>query len=284
MELQRRTVFHPIGAKSFTRAVAVGTIAVVATLGCASVFERSAALPVRHAVVLDQLVIHSDSRLTKTDRLFDDLRNLRETLIATLSLQLSHEPIHVYLFENESRFKAFLHKFYPGFPDRRAFFVQNEHSLAVYAHRGDRVAEDLRHEVTHGYLHASFPGIPLWLDEGLAEYFETPRGDSGLNRPHLELLNTLRTRDGWQPNLVRLEQFASASDMKQADYAESWAWVHMLLETIPQRRELMQNFLRTMRKDGPPEPLSVVVGRSMSTPDQVLVDHLTQLGKAQGAD
>jgi hypothetical protein len=261
--------------------MAVGLFVVSATLGCASVLERSASLPVRHAVVLDQLVIHTDARLPKEDRLFEDLRALRETLTATLALQLSKEPIHVYLFENEKRYKAYLAKYYPQFPDRRAFFVQNENSLAVYAHRGDRVAEDLRHEVTHGYLHASFPALPLWLDEGLAEYFETPRGDSGLNRPHVALLNTLMTRDGWRPNLSRLEQFTNASDMKQADYAECWAWMHMLLETIPQRRELVQEFLRTIRRDGPPEPLSAVVARSMSQADQLLVDHLTKLAKAQ---
>ncbi|HVU86511.1 MAG TPA: DUF1570 domain-containing protein [Pirellulales bacterium] len=261
-----------------------GALLAAIAAGCASVIERSAALPVRHAVVLDQLVIHSDSRLAKQDRLFDELRALREALSATLALQLSKEPIHVYLFENEKRFKAFLAKHYPEFPDRRAFFVQQENSLAVYAHRGDRVAEDLRHEVTHGYLHASFPSLPLWLDEGLAEYFETPRGDAGLNRPHVTLLNTLMTRDGWRPNLTRLEQITSASDMKQADYAECWAWMHMLLETIPQRRELVQDFLRTIRRDGPPEPLSTVVARSMPHPDQVLVDHLTQLGKSQGTN
>ncbi len=272
---------HRTGVNISTRIFAVGLIAAAAALGCASILERSAALPVRHAVVLDQLVIHSDSRLPKQDRLFDELRALRESLTATLALQLSREPIHVYLFENETRFKAFLAKHYPEFPDRRAFFVQNENSLAIYAHRGDRVAEDLRHEVTHGYLHASFPSLPLWLDEGLAEYFETPRGTAGLNRPHVQLLSTLMTRDGWRPNLSRLEQFTSASDMKQADYAESWAWMHMLLETIPQRREMVQNFLRSMRRDGPPEPLSAVVARSMEKPDDVLVEHLTQLAKAQ---
>ncbi|GIT30210.1 MAG: hypothetical protein Ct9H300mP1_22560 [Planctomycetaceae bacterium] len=32
--------------------------------------------------------------------------------------------------------------------------------------------EDLRHEFTHGVLHSSLKRVPLWLDEGLAEYFE----------------------------------------------------------------------------------------------------------------
>jgi hypothetical protein len=274
-------VDHRAGATSLTRILAVGILASAGALGCAGMFERSAALPVRHAVVLDQLVVHSDFRLPKHDRLFDDLRALRETLKSTLALQPSNEPIHVYLFENESRFKTFLAKYYPDFPARRAFFIQHENSLAVYAHWGDRVAEDLRHEVAHGYLHASYPAIPLWLDEGLAEYFETPRGDAGLNRPHVALLSTLASRDGWQPNLPRLEQFASVSEMQQADYAESWAWVHLLLETIPPRRELLQNYLRNMRRDGSSEPLSAQVAQAVPQPNQVLREHLVALQSAK---
>ena len=269
------------GANAFTCVLAAGLFTAALTAGCASFTERSASLPVRHAVVLDQLVIHSDFRLPKQDRLFDDLRGLRETLKGTLALPPSNEPIHVYLFENENRFKGFLARHYPDFPTRRAFFVQNENSLAVYAHWGDRVAEDLRHEVAHGYLHASYPTIPLWLDEGLAEYFETPRGDAGLNRPHVALLDTLATRDGWQPSLSRLEQFTSVSEMQQADYAESWAWVHLLLETIPQRRELLQGYLRNLRREGTPEALSKLVAGSIANPDQALSEHLKEMMNAK---
>ncbi|HEY1601186.1 MAG TPA: DUF1570 domain-containing protein [Pirellulales bacterium] len=270
---------HRTGAHSLARLLAAGILTIAALGGCAGVFEHSAALPVRHAVVLDQLVIHTDFRMPKQDRLFDDLRALRETMRSTLALQPTTEPIHIYLFENELRFKAYLAKHYPDFPARRAFFLQTENTLAVYAQWGDRVAEDLRHEVAHGYLHASFPTIPLWLDEGLAEYFETPRLDAGLNRPHVALLQTLTTRDGWQPNLARLEQFNSVAEMQQADYAESWAWIHMLLETIPPRRELLQKYLREMRRDGSFEPLSAYLARSLPDADQVVRQHLADLTK-----
>ena len=68
------------------------------------------------------------------------------------------------------------------------------------------MAEDLRHEVAHGYLHAVVPNLPLWLDEGLAEYFEVPRGLDGVNRPHVDRA----CRRAWPttggPNLARLEQ------------------------------------------------------------------------------
>ena len=46
--------------------------------------------------------------------------------------------------------------------------------LVVYAQGGDRLADDLRHEMTHAYLHSVVPDVPLWLDEGLAKYFELP--------------------------------------------------------------------------------------------------------------
>src|SRR6185295_16292773 len=100
----------------------------------------------------------------------------------------SDEPIHVYLFESGPVFTEFMHAHYPSFPQRRAFFVETDTRLTVYAQWGDRVAEDLRHEVSHGYLQSIIRNLPLWLDEGLAEYFEVPRGTQGFNRPHVDEL------------------------------------------------------------------------------------------------
>ena len=51
--------------------------------------------------------------------------------------------------------------------------METDTRLTVYAYWGDRVAEDLRHEVTHGYLHTMVPHVPLWLDEGLAQLADT---------------------------------------------------------------------------------------------------------------
>ena len=52
----------------------------------------------------------------------------------------------------------------------------------------------------------------------------------------------------WQPDLKRLERLRSAVDMKQRDYAESWAWVHFLLETDPDSRQLLRDYLRGARR------------------------------------
>ena len=100
-------------------------------------------------------------------------------------------------------------------PDRRAFFVSDFDRLNVYAWWGDNVGDDLRHEVTHGYLHSTLQEIPLWLDEGIAEYFEVPRGDGGVNRAHVELL-AMRLREGtWRPDPGRLELIGGAAAIRR---------------------------------------------------------------------
>jgi hypothetical protein len=200
-------------------------------------------------------VVFSNSPLPAHHRLLEELQAQRAQLSTKLALPTSDEPIHVYLFPTAQELEAYMRVHFPGLPKRRAFFVESDTRLTVYACWGDRVAEDLRHEVAHGYLHAVVPRLPLWLDEGLAEYFEVPRGLSGVNRSHVDQLVAELGR-GWQPNLQRLEALRETGALTQTDYAESWAWVHFLLETTPERRQALQTYLRSLDGDAPVGPLS----------------------------
>ena len=170
-------------------------------IGCRGL-PQPASAPTTHKLRVGQLLITSDFVLTSEHRLVRELTAEREDVGRTLGLPLTDEPIEVYLFSNTDRYRQFLARYFPTVPSRRAFFVETDTSLAVYAHWSDRVAEDLRHEVAHGYLHAAVPGLPLWLDEGLAEFFEVPRGHNGLNRPHVELLSEMTELEEWQPNIA----------------------------------------------------------------------------------
>lgn len=228
-------------------------------------------------IVRDQLVFHGDDRPPPHHPLVEELVAERGDVATTLNLPPSDEPIHVHLFREEGRYREYVGRHYPAFPDRRAFFVENEAKLSVYAYWGERVAEDLRHEVAHGYLHASLPNLPIWLDEGLAEYFEVPRSEHGLNRPHVELLLAHFRSDRWAPNLARLERLSYAAEMSQIDYAESWAWVHWLLGTTPDRRELLRSHLAQMRRGQPPGRLSLAVGQFDESPQAALLHHLEKL-------
>lgn len=223
-----------------------GLMLLVTLTGCAA-WQNVPTLPARNSLVLEQLVIHTDFSLPQHHRLLDELVALRSGIAAKLNLPTSDEPINVYLFGTEERFKEFTRVNYPEFPERRAFFVESDTRLMVYAFWGDRVAEDLRHEVSHGYLHSVLPHLPLWLDEGLAEYFEVGQGSGGLNTAHVNEL-AAATAKGWKPDLARLEALSSAASMTQLDYAESWAWIHMLLEGGDEDRICLQRHLDAIRR------------------------------------
>ncbi|NLF06730.1 MAG: DUF1570 domain-containing protein [Pirellulaceae bacterium] len=249
-------------------------IAILFSSGCLGGLSGRLTLPERNTLLREQLEIHSDFELAAHHRLFEELTAQRNDFCERLKLPKSDEPVHVYLFENPERFNKFMRLNHPGFPERRAFFVETDSRLIVYAQWGDRMAEDLRHEVTHGYLHAVVPNVPLWLDEGIAEYFETPRGQRGLNRQHLDLLVERLDGDRWRSDLQRLEQLADARNMTQEDYAESWAWVHFMMESQPEYLEVLRGYLRDLRRDGTAAPISARLAKITPCPEDALIEHI----------
>ncbi len=247
------------------------------TAGCALPWTTRLILPARYNVAREQLVIHSDFVLPPNHRLLEDLTARRYDLQEQLGLPFSDEPVHVYLFESPEEFRRFLSLYHPDFPRRRAFFLETDTRLQVYAQWGDRVAEDLRHEVTHGYLHSVLPNLPLWLDEGLAEYSEAPRGYHGLNTSHLEFLRQGVERGAWRPSLERLERLDPSRDATQEEYAESWAWVHFLLEGRPEHRALLCAYLDELRRSGSAPPVSARLRALLGEPEQALLAHVRGL-------
>ncbi len=261
----------------FWSIVAAVVLAGIVLAGCANTLTSRLTLPDRYCVVREQLVLHGDFPLAAHHRLFEELVARRGDVCRRLDLPVSDEPIDVYLFETPDRFEAFMRLHHPEFPQRRAFFVKTDTQLKAYAQWGDRVAEDLRHEVTHCYLHAVVPNLPLWLDEGLAEYFEVARGRHGLNRDHLEHLARRLQSGNWKPDVARLEALDPTVDMIQEDYAESWAWVHFLLETGGEHRKLLCDYLGQLRREGSAQPLSLRLAGAVNRPADALAAHIRHL-------
>jgi hypothetical protein len=246
--------------------------------GCRGMPQR-APLPEGHELRVGQLVFYSDFELPPDHRLVRELVEERDIICGTLGLPSTSEPIEVYLFRDADCYREYLLRNFPSVPSRRAFFLETDTRLAVYAHWSDRVAEDLRHEVAHGYLHAVMPGLPLWVDEGLAEYFEVPRGLNGLNQPHVDLLADLAEHNGWKPNLRRLESLTDAAQLQQRDYAESWSWVYFMLHSPPERRQILTDYLANFRTKGSSEPLSARLAALNAQPEEPLAQYLATLKK-----
>lgn len=210
--------------------------------------SKSRQLPKHCEIDLDQLTVRSDIDIDRDDPLLQELVSLRKEVRSTLHLPAANRPVTVYLFRDESRYMQYMEERHPQLPARRAFFIGTPKELMVYAYWGDKTREDLRHEYTHGVLHASLKTVPLWLDEGLAEYFEVaPEQPVGLNQDHAESLS-LAIQNGWRPDIKRLEQIDDVSQMQRADYQEAWAWVHYLLQGTPDGPQLLTEYLQSLNK------------------------------------
>ncbi len=279
-----RTVRGPAGARRrqqpsecVSLRFMLSIILLLTALGCSALPTRTLSLPSRYTLVREPLVVYSDFPVEAHHRLLDELIARRGDIGRILDLPYSNERIHVYLFENTDRFQRFMRRYHPDLPDRRAFFLETDTRLMVYAQWGDRVAEDLRHEVTHACLHAVVPNLPLWLDEGLAEYFEVPRGYAGLNRENLGIVVGQMERGTWNPDLKRLERIGPNDEMNHEEYAESWAWVHFLLHGGTEGAELLRGYLADLRAHAAAEPVSQRLERLVASPNQALDHHVRRL-------
>jgi hypothetical protein len=253
--------------RNFLRACGVAGASLLA--GCRST-ENGADLPVvslpgRHSVQADQLVILSDFRIDYNHAVISDLKALRGDVLNVLELKPSEQPVVVYLFENEQQYYDYLRATWPTLPYRRAYFFGNSYELAVYTSWGDRVQEDLRHEFTHGILHSTLRTVPLWLDEGIAEYFEVPGDEPGTVKKKAVERLSLALSNGWRPSMTRLEGLHEVSDMRQSDYEESWAWIHFMLHGDPGVRQTLIDYVADLRTTLNPEPLSNRLDETMLT-------------------
>ena len=68
--------------------------------------------------------------------------------------------------------------------------------------------------------------------------------------------------------------------MGRTEYAESWAWVHLLLETVPARQDLLHSYLIRLRRDAAAEPLSLTLRQVGLDDPQLLLDHVRELAKS----
>ena len=173
---------------------------------------------------------------------FENLARLRHDLRRALELRLPDIPVRLMLFHDRATMRAYLRRNLPMAPDRRALFVHNSQSSTILACEGPLLDEDLRHEFVHALLHNAIPAIPLWLDEGLAEYFEVKPAIRGRRQDYLGAIRA-ELSTGQPMSLSTLEQIQQAEQLQQSDYRHAWAWVHFMLHGCPPARDELVRFL-----------------------------------------
>jgi len=236
-------------------------------------------LPGKFATRRGSYVFYHDDPWPSADTLLQDLEALPEELSQALQLPLDQSClIQVFLFDSQERYERYIKARYPHLPARRAYFLQESRpggrdELKVLTWRGDHLYTDLRHELTHAWLHSVLKDVPLWLDEGLASCFEWPAHQRGIHPQHLEYLR----RYGVLTDLARLERLERVEEMEKPEYREAWAWTHFLLYGPPPARQVLQEYVHQLRSTSRPGPLLSRLRHHFSDPVSALQNHLESL-------
>ncbi|RMF88057.1 MAG: hypothetical protein D6741_19720 [Planctomycetota bacterium] len=200
------------------------------------------------------------------------MQNLADDIAAKLKITSEAGTIDVYIFANQADYKDFVGRRFPDVPYRRALFVLENGRSMVFTARGRDFETDLRHECTHALLHAALPMVPLWLDEGLAEYFEVPPGNRAFGSPYLKTIRWA-CRFRRVPDLGRLESLGSMQAMGEREYREAWSWVHFMLHGPPPAQEELIAFLKRIHDYTPPGSLKAHLSQRIPDLRRAYIDH-----------
>ena len=196
-----------------------------------------------------------------TRRIAMDLEQLRSALSQlNPGLELaSPVPTWIYVFKDTASFRPY-QPLYQGRPrDVDGYFFPHPYGnyVAINADPRNDATNVVYHEYLHNVLGHNYPGLPLWLNEGLAEYYSTfavAGNEAKIGMPVLAhvawLLDNamLPLRD-----LVSMSHDSPAYNegLRQGVfYAQCWVLAHYLLNK-PERQEKTAQYLRDLF-DGAP--------------------------------
>ncbi|HWN82110.1 MAG TPA: tetratricopeptide repeat protein [Candidatus Udaeobacter sp.] len=189
-----------------------------------------------------------------TTQIGDRLEQLWQVMAATFADVTTRPPTWIYVFRNEAAIAPFKLGA-DGRPDTVAGYylpTPLANYLAIDASAEAGPFRTVYHEFIHYFVHNNLPYLPLWLNEGLAEYYSTIRleGDQAvLGLPIDEYRRWLSQHDLLPlPELFQVGRESPAYHagvLRGTFYAESWALTHDLM-SVPDKRR-MQHLIRELR-------------------------------------
>jgi len=194
-------------------------------------------------------------------QLLRELHDVESDVRQLLGLPETADTIQLILFHSRQQYLQHLEAHLPHSKSRRALYYKNGSTGQIYVVRSRELMTDVRHEYTHALLHQHLRFLPLWLDEGLAEYYE---------RREAEQLVTARAkglkwkaRFGWRASLTELESLENSLEMTADDYANSWAIVCYLIHRSPGSRQLLRTYVQTIHRGEAPGRFSRFAARDL---------------------
>lgn len=203
-------------------------------------------------------------------------------------------PTNVVVFKSDSSFKAFKPKRADGTPNETiaGYFLPNDDTnyIAISTEGKDKdTYQTIFHEYVHYLLDTNFgiSTIPLWFNEGLAEYYQTFK----IKDDQVVTLGSLQPNHIYALQIYNLMPFKSLFETKTLTlrqgggghsngifYAQSWALIHYLIHgNRGANKANMRTFLGLlMNKVEPEKAFRQVFQRDYETMERELKQYLDQ--------
>ncbi|PYQ88320.1 MAG: hypothetical protein DMG03_04295, partial [Acidobacteria bacterium] len=130
------------------------------------------------------------------------------------------------------------------------------------------------HEYAHLLVHTAVRDVPVWLNEGLAEYYSTFALKNGgrqadIGRPIARHVQLLRERLLPVAQLLAVDQTSALyneGERRSIFYAESWALTHYLLMERPNGASIVNRYLTAVAAGTPSEKAFVDATSRLCSP------------------
>lgn len=240
-----------------------------------------------YRVEFDDLTVVTDTSEKTGRRLGERLARLRHTLrMYDMLPDAIGRPVHLFVFENRSSFEPYV-PVVNGSPAQLAGYCTTAIDgtfMAVDASGADDPLRIVYHEFVHAFLAEKAPRTPLWLNEGLAEFYSTFHLDGDvavIGEPpshHVELLSAQRQVLS-DTRLVFVDHSYPEYNegvRQNLFYAQSWGTVHYLL-TDKRRRDGLKTFLRMIHQgEKPMVALEQALGEHFPDQERELLPYVLQ--------
>jgi hypothetical protein len=185
------------------------------------------------------------------EHILSELKQLPQRLSEVYGSPAIVRAVNVLIFSDRQQYITHLEKTLPEAPRRNSLFIVRSGRPTILAVQGKALLQDLMHEAVHSLNHLTFrnASMPLWMDEGLAEWAEDSVEQQ--SRVHGKVLQQLLGGQRMllpEPiSLVALEGIKSTTRADAVDYAASWAWCRFLLSGKYGCRGVWNRYLQDIR-------------------------------------
>lgn len=190
--------------------------------------------------------LYSTLEPTRLTSMAKKLDGFREEVENVLGMSFDIDEIRIVVLRDKLEYDAYLEEHFPKLPKRRALFVQHRGPGLILTYSHGEWLVDARHECAHAFLHTCRSKLPSWMDEGLAEYFETNSTDRLAHQEHIQGV-LAQIRYGQVPAIDDLEQWHIETPLESKQYRDAWSVVAFLLHHSPESRLAFQHYLKDLQ-------------------------------------